>query len=143
MVPGCCVHTGLAPVQADHRAGTPPAKPTMFESEAFEGVAAFLFTPDGKHVVMQGKQRQSFVFIMEGKVLRLPANTAMQLECLTFSPDGSRYAFFTGGNLRDGGQVYVDGKETGLNGTFNDRDRAAQALLFPHGFGQFASSSKG
>ncbi len=88
------------------------------ESDAFENVAAFLFTPDGKHVVMHGKQGQSFVFIMDGKVLRLPPNTGMQLECLTFSPDQSRYAFFTGGS-RDGGPVFVDGKETGLSGTFN------------------------
>jgi hypothetical protein len=143
MAPGYRVHTGLAPVEADHRAGTTPAKPTMFESDAFKGVAALLFTPDGKRVVMQGKQGQSFVFIMQGKVLRLPANTAMQLECLTFSPDGSRYAFFTGDNLRDGGQVHVDEKGTGLNGTCSDRDGAAQALLFPRGFGQFAPSSKG
>jgi hypothetical protein len=40
------------------------------------------------------------------------------LESFTFSPDISRYAYFVGGNLREGGTVWVDGKNTDLVGTF-------------------------
>jgi WD40 repeat protein len=89
------------------------------ESDAFEGNAAFLFSPDGKHVVMTGMQNRAWMLSIDGKVLHFPGNTTASLESFSFSPDMTRYAYFTGGALRDGGPVFVDGKETGVAGLYS------------------------
>ena len=88
------------------------------ESDAFDTLANFTFSADGKHVVMTGLQGQSAVIILDGKVTKRPANSMPQIESFSFSPDGSHYAYFCGGGVRDGGAVVIDGQETGLVGTF-------------------------
>jgi hypothetical protein len=85
------------------------------ESEAFDGAALkFLFSSNGTRSAICG-MRQSpppsgFKLYIDGKLERIDeqANCAS----VTFSPDGSRYAYATS----PGGLMYLDGKPTGLRG---------------------------
>jgi hypothetical protein len=88
------------------------------ESDAFDGNAFFLFSPDGKHVVMSGMRGQDGIISIDGRTEKVPLRSMMAFDTFTFSPDFLRCAYIRGGNQRDGGAVYVDRKETGLSGTF-------------------------
>jgi len=87
------------------------------ESDAYDGVN-FIFSPQGKHFITAGMQNQNYVFTMDGKTIPLPPRTAVDLTSFRFSPDESRYAFLAGGGPNGGAMVYLDGKETGITGTF-------------------------
>ena len=100
------------------------------ESDAFEGGANFLFSPDGKHVVMSGMQNtrspnspggvtSSWPVFIDGKAERLWRGGS--LDTFAFSPDMTRHAYFTGASTWMGngtGPVFLDGKETGIDGNF-------------------------
>jgi hypothetical protein len=100
------------------------------ESDAFENVAGFMFSPDGKHVVMSGMQNtrspqspggvtQSWPVFIDGKAERLWRGG--NLDSFTFSPDMTRHAYFAGASTWMGngtGPVFLDGKATGLDGNF-------------------------
>jgi hypothetical protein len=100
------------------------------ESDAFENVAGFMFSPDGKHVVMSGMQNtrspqspggvtQSWPVFIDGKAERLWRGG--NLDTFTFSPDMTRHAYFAGASTWMGngtGPVFLDGKETGIDGNF-------------------------
>jgi len=85
------------------------------ESDAFDGAALkFLFSPDGRRVAYCGMQQSpppgGFKLYIDGKLERIDeqANCAS----VTFSPDGSHYAYATSPS----GIMYLDGKPTGLRG---------------------------
>jgi hypothetical protein len=88
------------------------------ESDAYDGTPNFRFLPDGKRVIVTGRRGQDYPVTIDGKPLKLPGRGGLNLDSFTMSPDGSHYAFFSGGNVNDGGAVFLDGKETGLAGTF-------------------------
>ena len=96
------------------------------ESDAFENTPNFLFSPDGKRVVMSGMQNKrnpqapggvvsSVPVFIDGKAERLERSPSFAT--FAFSPDNSRYGY-TGSDPRGGG-VYIDGKSLELSGNFN------------------------
>jgi hypothetical protein len=87
------------------------------ESDAYDN-AAFMFMPEANRTITFGRQNGQLILNIDGKVIPLPGNQGVQLESFVFSPDHLRYAFVLGGN-RDGGEVYLDGKDTGLSGNVN------------------------
>jgi hypothetical protein len=89
------------------------------ESDAYDGVAGFMFSPEGKHTVTFGNQQGRCALSVDGKVTQIPLNRGFNFQSFQFSPDQTRYAYFLGGSPNDGGAVVVDGKDTGLVGTFN------------------------
>jgi len=86
------------------------------ESDGFDNLANFKFSPDGQHTVITGNQGQSSVIILDGKLTKRPFNSMPSIDSVTFSPDGAHCAYICGGTMRDGGAVVVDGKEIGLTG---------------------------
>jgi hypothetical protein len=96
------------------------------ESDAFEPIPRFLFSSDGKRVVMGGLQNKrnpqapggvepTMPVYIDGKAERLNPRVS-GIATFVFSPDNSRYAY--GGNERQPGPIYLDGKDTGLTGNF-------------------------
>ena len=57
--------------------------------------------------------------LIDGKATKIPGNLGLNFPSFQFSPDQTRYAYNLGGDPNNGGAVYVDGKDTGLVGTFN------------------------
>ena len=87
------------------------------ESDAYDSSPLFRFMPDGKGLLTYGQQAQAWVLSLDGKVTRLPPRTYVQMDSFTWSPDHSHYAYNVGFAAR--GEVYEDGKTTGLSGTFS------------------------
>lgn len=99
------------------------------ESDEYQNNAGFLFSPDGKHVVMSGMRNirspqspggvvQGWPLLVDGKAEEGPKGLA--ISTFTFSPDSSRHACFSGsiGLGTGGGAIFLNGKDTGLVGNF-------------------------
>ena len=95
------------------------------ESDAFDTVANFKFSPDGKRTVYAGLRHipspqspggyiQGWPVVIDGKTEKL--DRAISLDSFEFSPDNSRYAY--GGTVKQPGAIYLDGKDTGIVGNF-------------------------
>jgi Tol biopolymer transport system component len=98
------------------------------ESDAFDG-ANFAFSPDGKHTIMAGRRGQSNVLVIDDKTIKLPANQYVGSQKVLFSPDGARYAFTT---ATQNGEIYVDGKSTGLAGNVSFSPDSKHVLVAGH-----------
>jgi hypothetical protein len=74
------------------------------ESEPFDPIPQFAFSPNGKRVAWSGMKSGTQKLYVDGKLVGEASN-------IQFSPDGSRYAF-SGKHA----EIYLDGKNTGLRG---------------------------
>lgn len=88
------------------------------ESDAYDSTALFSFMPEGKGVVTYGKRGQSMLLNVNGKSLPLAMNAGVQWDSFTWSPDRSHYGFLAGYNGNTGGEVYLDGKDSGITSRF-------------------------
>jgi WD40 repeat protein len=83
--------------------------------EAFDNIPAFLFSPDGKHLVYTGGIQNSArgtPLIIDNQETWL-GRVGIDLGLTGFSPDSSHYVYAVGA-APNGGAIYEDGKPTGI-----------------------------
>jgi hypothetical protein len=75
------------------------------ESDAFEPLPVFAFSPEGKRTAWAGVKSGAMKLFVDGKPVGQAGN-------ILFSPDGSRHAFTSTPHT----EIHLDGKNTGLRG---------------------------
>lgn len=86
------------------------------ESDGYDNSATFKWTADSKHLICSGMRNYSSVVTIDNKPQRVLKG--FNMDTFVSTPDFSHYAY-SDSNGRDGGEIVIDGKDSGIKGMFS------------------------